>query len=806
MYIKVKKRKDIITVEDSFMSLSAITDDSLQGTVKYAVNQVKLIQDIQNAGSMVRITFATKNPKKFDPIKNVNPQLNPGLVPKAVASLYRDSIENAKNIQKANVLQVRSDSTSKVNNQLVAAVKTSSNVSSAIQLRSTQYMLQTVKQVGDLGTFAPVLHATSLLKTDASTFDSKISLKTMLVTEGLDPSEVTNQSIPQLNSREALDGIHIKKNDISPTLNQFYKNIVRTPSTGIGSSENLPDKQKILVVQSVFGSQVSVPNDFSLPLDNIKNVDGTFKTMFVFFEVLDRLGIVQQKTEKSVDLSKIVEFFQTPKIPPTISVYKDAKNLLGSLRIQQQDPAAKFVNLYSKNVSHVSSEIETYFYVDQFDLVASEGEKIVTVDVPNGSSIIYRAIPVGSTGIESFEFTNIVMTSHAANRRFKHASLAFRITDNGIEIEVRELSPEAISFDVVRKDKTIFDKNFESITNSPILIDPSQTQYQIVDSSVKKRHNYEYAVVLFFKDGCKSIVGNIIAEYIPASPSIVDTKINNLSITFTPDPNVTFDLDTSVVSTDFDTLHKLLIQNNILDFFSEDVLKERSKLDDIICYGIQRHDMTSGTIESFGIISDKTFSDEKLRVVNSVSGLRVGHQYRYVVTTLLRSPETLFEEFTKEAVDATTKKKYVYHPFKFFQPITLERGSITTSKTLQLNHALEPFAFGNVGSFTTAEVSLERTISSVSDAKAETSFDYIVVRWKYDGALDDVDYFIIMKEFQGMRSVIGKSHALSGNKTFQYVKEISDDDIGELEFIIVPVFSNYQLGVEVRSNSLVVMQ
>ncbi len=790
------------------MNISAVTDDMIKGTVKYTVNQVKLIQDIQNAGSIVRITFSTKNPQKSDPIKNVNLQLHPELVPRAVTTLYRDSVEHAKNIEKATVLQVRADSTSKVNNQLIAAVKANrTDIFNAVQIRSTKYVLQTVKQVSDAGNYAPILHATTLQKGEVADFNSKVNLKKMLVTERLDPSSVIDQSLPHLNSKEALAGTHNKKYDLSPTLNEFYKHVIRTPDMGTSSTERFPDQQKILVVQNTLNNQIDIQKDFTLSYSSIKNSDGTFKTMFVFFEVLDRLGVMQQQTEKLVDLSRAVEVFQIPKIPPTISIYKNDASLHGSLRIQQNDPEAKFVNLYQKLVSHVSSETQPYLYIDQISLDIHEGEKVVVVDVPAGSSIVYRAIPVSSTGIEGFEFTNAVMTSKAKYRRFKHASLAFKITNNGIEIEVREISPEAVAFDIVRKDRTIFDKKFTAITTSPILVDTGQTQYQIVDSTVKTRHVYEYAVSLFFKDGRKNIVGNIIVEYIPAANSVVDTKVQNLIITLDPDPNVTFDLDTNVVSTDVNTLTKLLSQNSLLDFFSVDVLKERSKLNDLICYEIQRQDLTVGVIENFGIVSEKIFSDEKLRIVNSVSPLKLGRQYRYVVTTLLRSPETLFEEFSKDAVDPSTKKKYSYHPFKFFQPITLERGSITTSKTLKLNHAKDPFAFGNVGSFISVEVSLDKTVSSASDAKAETIFDnFIVVRWKYDGSLDDIDHFIVMKEFQGMRSMIGKSHALSGNRTFQYVKKISDDDIGELAFVIVPVFSDYQLGAEVKSNLMTVVR
>lgn len=806
MFIRIKKRKDIISVGDSFMNLKEVTDELFVGTVKYTVNQVNLIQDVSNAGSIVRVTFSTKNPKKDDPVKRVNPHLNPGLVPKVVATLYRDSVEFAKNLEKSNVLQLYVDSTSKVNNQLISSVKTNrSDLFNAVQMRSTDFSLQTVKQVGDTGIFAPILQTTSVTKDDAADFEAKKSLKTMLITERKDPSQVIQQSVPQLTPNHALNGTFSRANQVSSTLNLFYKHIIRTPEIGFGSTEHFSDEKKVLVLQSKFNNEVYLEKDFSIPISNLKNSDGSYKTLFVFFEVIDRFGVSQQVVEKLVDLSKSIEVFQTPKLPPTLSIYKNEKSLFGSLRISQQDPQARFVNLYRKNISHISSVPEEYIYADQFDLSPDEGERIFTVDVPAGSTIIYRAVPVGVNGVESFEYSNIVITSKLSDRRLKYASLAYTISSNGIELEIREVSPEAISFDVIRKDRTIFDSSYSIITSSPILVESGQTQYKVVDSSVKKKHVYEYAVKLHFRDGRSKNVGNIFVEYIPSADNVVDTKIKNLTVTFSPEPNVTFDLETNVISTDVDTLTRLLEQNNLLDFFSTDILKERSKLNELICYEVHRQDLTTGIIENFGIISDKSFSDEKFRVVNSVAPLRGGRQYRYVVTTLLRSPETLFEEFVKDAVDSSTKKKYSYKPFKFFQPITLERGSVTTSKTLKLNHAKEPFAFGNVGSFASAEVSFEKAISTVTDVKAETGFDdFIVIKWKYDGSLEDVDHFIVMKEFQGFRTMLGKSHALGGNKTFQYIKKISDDDAGELEFIVVPIFSDYQLGKEVKSNQLTV--
>jgi hypothetical protein len=686
MYIKVKKRKDIIDVGDSFMNLDSVTDDLITGTVKYTVNQVSLIKDIQNAGSIVRVTFSTKNPKKDDPIKNINPQKNPQLVPKMVTTLYRDSVEYAKNIEKAAVLQVKIDSTSKVNNQIISAVKSNRvDIFDMVQMRSPQYRLATVKEINATGLVAPILQTTSLKKDDSTDFDPKNSLKKMLVTERLDPSKIVAQSIPQLNSRESKTGIFVKKNNVSSVLDQMFKNITRTSDIDNRSTDQLAEQKKVLVIESTLNNLVNVSKSFSLKVENIKNQDGTFKVLFVFFEVVDKFGVILQQTERTIDLSKSIEVFQTPKLPPSVSVYKNAGGVFGSLRIRQEDPQAKFINLYKKLVPHSSSEIGDYYYADQFELTQIEGEKIIVVDVPIGSTIIYRAVPVSATGLESSEFTNVVMTSQASDRRFKHASLSYKTTTNGIELEVREISPEAVSFDIVRKDRTIYDKNYSIITTSPVFLDGAQLQYQIVDSNLKRRHIYEYAVRLHFRDGRSKTVGSILVDYIPNADSVVDTKISNLNASFSPEPNVTFELDTAVISTDVDTLMKLLQQNNLLDFFSVDVFKERSKLNDLICYEIHRQDLTTGIIENFGIVSEKTFDDEKLRVVNSVSQLKTGRQYRYVVSTLLRSPETLLEEFVKDATDATTKKKYTYKPFKFFQPITLERGSLTTAKTLKLN-------------------------------------------------------------------------------------------------------------------------
>jgi hypothetical protein len=159
--------------------------------------------------------------------------------------------------------------------------------------------------------------------------------------------------------------------------------------------------------------------------------------------------------------------------------------------------------------------------------------------------------------------------------------------------------------------------------------------------------------------------------------------------------------------------------------------------------------------------------------------------------------------FVKNAVDPTTKKKYTYYPAKFHHPITLTIGNITSPQTLIAHYPKSQFSFGNVGNLASVDVSFANDSVYITESSSE-AFDRKtnVIRWSINGSPETIDHFIIMKEFLGQRTVIGKSHAINDTTTFRFFHELSTSDIGEFVYIIVPVFANYAVGQESKTNTV----
>jgi hypothetical protein len=262
---------------------------------------------------------------------------------------------------------------------------------------------------------------------------------------------------------------------------------------------------------------------------------------------------------------------------------------------------------------------------------------------------------------------------------------------------------------------------------------------------------------------------------------------------------------TEVVDTNQDIIKALLQRQDIYEQFQDDVLREREFLKSLIAHNVQRVDLTTGAREDFGVLTTTSFDDETLRKNQSIPVLKLGHKYRYEVTALLRTPESMFETLQKTKTDTITKKPYTYSPAKFMHPVTLKRGVLVTSSGLKTRFSKEAMSHGAIGATESIEVSFDEDVARVLDASvARFDSDLNVVTWKLRGSIDQVDHFLIMKEVHGVRTVIGKAHSEFAYGNCQYLHQLTARDAGSLVYVIVPVFNDYKTGAGAFTNSVIV--
>jgi hypothetical protein len=165
----------------------------------------------------------------------------------------------------------------------------------------------------------------------------------------------------------------------------------------------------------------------------------------------------------------------------------------------------------------------------------------------------------------------------------------------------------------------------------------------------------------------------------------------------------------------------------------------------------------------------------------------------------------MFETFQKSMVDRITKKPYKFSPSKFLHPITLKRGTIVSSIGLKTKYGQDQMFYGTIGLSKTLDVSFDKIIAEIVDFNV-TQFtkNTNLLTWRIQGLIEKVDHFILMKEVNGIRTIIGKAHSEFEYGNCQFYHNLTRRDIGELRYVIVAVYDDYNSSKFVKSNTIVI--
>ena len=94
-----------------------------------------------------------------------------------------------------------------------------------------------------------------------------------------------------------------------------------------------------------------------------------------------------------------------------------------------------------------------------------------------------------------------------------------------------------------------------------------------------------------------------------------------------------------------------------------------------------RQDNISGLTETFSVVPNgSSFVDSPTsRALAGVSDPAPGRSYRYIATACVRNPGTLIPTTSDSQTDITTNKKYVQRVYKFFNPLSLDEGTLPST-------------------------------------------------------------------------------------------------------------------------------
>lgn len=814
MFYRIARRSDLLTVDPFFASLDEINDQGdIKFTFTYKVDQIKMIEENLTT---VNVSILTKfvNPKSITNGSHIG-MLNAQTMILNILTRSQTLKKNNKEQELHVVVRKSSDISSRISNDVVTQLNQGETRESIVQFNQTQLHSVSVHDINDENENKPLLQFIDNTSSVSSSLRNDQDLMYRMITQqGIDPSYVTKLSHRSVSAKNSFEGVLRKtkthENEIDP-INQLANHYIFAQNSNPDQRTTSvvdDDSTMIQVASQQTNSEIEIPVELTIP-GRFKGLITNGKLQFVVnFDLIDnKTNVVVQTVSKELDVSEHIKFFYTPKTPPVVSLSNVEMSTRTNIEVTQIDPGAKAVALYKKVISTLSVDNDDYKLVKTVDVTPGV-TSVIQVDQPSTSTILYRLISVGKQGALSSEFTNIVLKTNRIVQD-KSLSVVTRLVETGIEIEVGSFPPGVISIEVLGRNLSTFQKEFQNIGNVITMVSDeikSLGSFSIIDTNTNYHNIYEYVAKLNFDSGIPEHSQSSILERIPLEPGKIDIVISDVKVTTDlEEPNVTFTMNSKLLDNELDIVRQLLEKQGIKEFFNSDLKLERDLVKDLLAYNVQRVNITTGLREDFGILVDDNFNDLELQKSNAIQPLVYGHRYEYEISVLLRSAETLFTTLQKVRTDPVTKKQYNFVPSKSLQPITLREGIIVSATGLDKS-SKSAFAHGKIGFYETLNVSFDKPQIEITNFNAER-FNQTTnqLTWSMTSdLLSQVDHFLIMKEVHGVRTFIGKAHSNFALGNVQYFHQLSTHDLGELKYVLVVVHNDYTVSTEFQSNSVIV--
>ena len=712
--------------------------------------------------------------------------------------------KDARRVAGSDIIQSYvSDFTSRVNNEHTSKISSGmpvQNFSTAIELRSSDDpSIRTLS--------LPILQRHSFKEAQTTQRDSildKQASTSLIYDYGIDPSIIGNRSNFIVPAKTMLDGtIPLATPTALPgSANTLIDSLIPA-YTPVSRNSDLSSSQMIPVVVQTATSFIKVDTNVYLPINNNS-------VFYLRLTLLNKLGNIVDSVTKVVDHPYLVTLYKQPIIPPLLNCNALflGKNIL---EFSQQDNKAKSIKIYRKvvnrNIADQENDLMKYVFLAEIECTVNDGILRYEDDVANYNPVIYRAISIGQDNVASSEFNNSVTAAVFVNSALNlqpqqnHFALTYAIVPDGISLEARDIPSNIIGIQYYRQNLTTFEKKPVVVSDVILTIDKHSALVAFVDKTAEVNQTYRYTCKLLDLYG-KEEPANlaIIAEFRKKNQDkIVLTTTSAVAITPTGlYQDISFKLTTSINQSVVGSVQSSLKnQSENTGYFSEDFTTARNDLQTLIAYHVVRHNLTTGEISDFGIVTDREFSDIKYGQLAAVSPPQQGCDYRYEITTLLRESDTILD-ITKTI--KVRSRDYETKPSRWQHPAILQHGSLFSNDTLVRTYGKTEFLFGEIGDITTVKVSLPNTLPYITEVKAQKiNTSTISIKWQILGDTNKIDHFIVLLEMIGMRTIVGKAHGISENGVFTYIDELTNGERGMLRYIVLPVYNDYSRGAQVRS-------
>lgn len=486
----------------------------------------------------------------------------------------------------------------------------------------------------------------------------------------------------------------------------------------------------------------------------------------------------------------------TEFLSPTQEPHVDAKVVGSDHVINVVSPEQSIVEgyeIYSRRLDDVTPTDYTFLTAQ----AAINGRSRFTIDSVVPGRTIYRVVPIGYAGSKKNIFGSAVINSYVQESQ---PSFMVKYDDLGVRIDVYRLPKSATSFAIVKK-KLNSNSTYEQISEFKAVSDFSYHE-SVYDTNVKEWNSYEYAVRYYTNDGILRTAGYYCHYHLPVPSTKLDIKVQNEKAeVLESGPNVTFDVSIEIQKNQADIVNQLISQQGKANLFTDENLTDRDKLKKLIAFDITRVDCLTGEKVCFDILPDGNFDDQLLSTKLQLPPLVTGRKYVYSICPMLRDASTLYDTLEVEKVHRG--RTYTQKPSVHLHPTTLRTGTIASPETRSKNSGSSQFELGRVGQEEYFEVTIPDVRPTVLSTRVITKKGKIIVSWEISNRASSryVDHVQIYRYDSGLRELIGTA-AANLQQSVEY--KITDDHVGQMTFGVRPVYDDYELGKEVRTESIVI--
>ncbi len=790
--------KKILSLTDNFALLENY--DNGINTYKFSYN-VDYKEAIRRKAYTVKINILSKKIKKPPGIFNqdsLTNKLDPLLLIKNITQIEAIKKDNQNNNIGLILNSISSDITANIDN----TNKTNTTRKKIFQLIPKNILdIKNIKE--------PILQQPLIKNYNNDKKYQSIAYKSLLYRKE-DPSNI----IFETNIKTTKSFAGLKPKFKINFRNLFKKDLINDliNVSNIDNSSNISSESLIPVLTSIETRFLEISKIIEFTNEQINNAS----IISILFELIDNNGVIIETIQQNINHSRNIQIFLSPKKEPSINVIStQSKNIL---TIQQNDKHATAVKIYRRDVKKTQPlKEQDYVFLKDLDVVQKKGSAIYEDKLPNYSDVIYRIIPVGPQGQIGSVYNNIVVqgkkydiNSELRHPASRHCGIIAESNPRGIKVSVVAIPINIIAIKLLVKDKTINEDSYRVVNsfNDGKSITPTNNTldiYTFIDNQVKKFHIYEYKCILFTSDGSELIGGAVeYIEYIPYTEGAITTTLDQPLINLTDNGiDVKFSIFSSFKKNDSSLVRDALINQGYDDLYADEILQGKQDLSKLLAYNIRRINLRTGESNYFNTLIGNQFSDLSNRGGLSITSLEQGTQYRYVVSTLLRSQQSVFPDVEVE-IENDIGLSVPVRNFNFLHPVSQIFGNIVNSRSLRKNHSKNSFDFGEIGNYVFRDVLIEASPIKIYNVIVKKfNKDINIVSWDITGNKNQIDHFLIIVEFLGSQELIGKVHAVSRQKRIEFYDEVFSSEPHSLKYKIVPIYKDYTQGSAVYSNEVI---